>query len=178
MNHAREISISSSQYFISSEDVDHYLWIMLEKPLIVIVSILMNFEDADSAQETSTSSNQYFFSLNSEFSIAWRVESKTRILTRLKINIKSNHKIDIEYLNQVTTLISSTWASQKVGMKIQLDDQFKRNSENRSLTLFRKSCLRKNSASNARSQNIEHMTVLRRLKCTRSLRVQKTTCLH
>ncbi len=43
---------------------------MLEKSLIVIVSILMNFEDADSAQETSTSSNQYFFSLNSEFSIA------------------------------------------------------------------------------------------------------------
>ncbi len=43
---------------------------MLEKSLLVVVSILMNSEDADSAQETSTSSNQYFFSLNSEFSIA------------------------------------------------------------------------------------------------------------
>ncbi len=51
-----------------------------------------------------------------------------------------------------------------------------RNSEDRISTLFRKSCLRKNSASNARSQNIEHMTVSRRLKCTRSLRIRKTTC--
>ncbi len=55
---------------MSSEDVDHYLWIMLRKPLLVVVSIFMNSEDADSAQKTSTSSNQYFFSLNSEFSIA------------------------------------------------------------------------------------------------------------
>ncbi len=53
-----------------------------------------------------------------------------------------------------------------------------RNSEDRSSTLFRKSCLRKNSASNARSQNIKHMTVLKRLKCTRLLRVQKTICLR
>ncbi len=51
-----------------------------------------------------------------------------------------------------------------------------RNSEDQSSTLFRKSCLRKNSASNARSQNIEHMTASRQLKCTRSLRVWKTTC--
>ncbi len=53
-----------------------------------------------------------------------------------------------------------------------------RNSEDWISILFRKSCLRKNSASNARSQNIEHMTVLRRLKCTRSLRIWKTTCLR
>ena len=70
---------------------------MLEKLLLVVVSILMNSEDADSAWETSTSSSQYFFSLNSEFSIAWWVESKIRILTRLKIDIESSHKIDIEY---------------------------------------------------------------------------------
>ncbi len=51
-----------------------------------------------------------------------------------------------------------------------------RNSEDWISTLFRKSCLRKNSASNARSQNIEHMTVLKQLKCTRSLRIWKTIC--
>ncbi len=51
-----------------------------------------------------------------------------------------------------------------------------RNSEDRSSTLFRKSCLRKNSASNARSQNIESMIVLRWFKCMRSLRVWKTIC--
>ncbi len=55
---------------MSFKDVDHYLWIMLKKSLLVVVSILMNSEDVNSAQETSTSSNQYFFSLNSEFSIA------------------------------------------------------------------------------------------------------------
>ncbi len=53
-----------------------------------------------------------------------------------------------------------------------------KNSEDRILTLFRKSCLRKNSASNARSQNIKHMTVSRWLKCMRSLRIWKTICLH
>ena len=108
---------------MSSENVNHYLWIMLEKSLLVIVSIFINFENADSAWETSTSSNQYFFSLNSEFSIAWWVESRTQILIQLKINIKSSHKIDIEYLSWVTTLISSTQASQKVGMKTRLDNQ-------------------------------------------------------
>ena len=51
-----------------------------------------------------------------------------------------------------------------------------RNSEDRSLILFRKSCLRKNFASNARSQNIKHMTVLKWLKCTRLLRVWKMIC--
>ncbi len=96
---------------------------MLGKSLLVVVSILMSSEDADSARETSTSSNQYFFSLNSEFSIAWQVESKTRILTRLEINIESSHEIDIEYSSRVMTLISSTRASQKVGMKTRLDDQ-------------------------------------------------------
>ncbi len=51
-----------------------------------------------------------------------------------------------------------------------------RNSEDWSLILFRKSCLRKNSASNARSQNIEHMTASKRLKCTRLLQVRKMIC--
>ncbi len=51
-----------------------------------------------------------------------------------------------------------------------------RNSEDQILILFRKSCLRKNFASNARSQNIEHMTVLRWLKCIRSLRIWKMIC--
>ncbi len=49
-----------------------------------------------------------------------------------------------------------------------------RNSEDRSSILFRKSCLRKNFASNARSQNIEHMIALKWLKCMRSLRIWKT----
>ncbi len=57
------------------------------------------------------------------FSIAWRVESKTQILTQLEINIESSHEIDIKYSSRVTRLISSTQASQKVGMKTRLDDQ-------------------------------------------------------
>jgi len=57
------------------------------------------------------------------FSIAWWIESRTRILTWLEIDIESSHEIDIEYSSWVTTLISSTQTSQKVGMKTQLDDQ-------------------------------------------------------
>ncbi len=53
-----------------------------------------------------------------------------------------------------------------------------RNSEDWILILFRKSCLRKNSASNAKSQNIKHMIILRWLKCMRLLQIWKTICLH
>jgi len=96
---------------------------VLGKLLSVVVNILMNSEDADSARETSTSSNQYLFPLNSEFSIAWRIESGTRILTRLEIEIESGHEIGIEYSGRVTTLVSSTRAGQKVGMKTRPDGQ-------------------------------------------------------
>ncbi len=51
-----------------------------------------------------------------------------------------------------------------------------RNSEDQILISFRKSCLRKNFASNARSQNIKHITVLRWFKCIRSLRIWKMIC--
>ena len=53
-----------------------------------------------------------------------------------------------------------------------------RNSEDWISILFRKNWLRKNFASNARSQNIEHMTVLKWLKCMKSLQIQKTICFH
>ena len=83
----------------------------------------MNPEGAGPARETSTSSNQYFFPLDPEFSIAWRVESGTRILTRLEVDTEPSHEIGIEYSGRVTTLVSSTRAGQKVGMKTRLDDQ-------------------------------------------------------
>ncbi len=53
-----------------------------------------------------------------------------------------------------------------------------RNSEYQILISARKSYLRKNSASNAKSQNIEHMIALKQLKCTRLLRIWKTICFH
>ena len=53
-----------------------------------------------------------------------------------------------------------------------------RNSEDWISILFRKSCLRKNSASNARSQNIKHMIALKWLKCMRLLQIWKTICFH
>ncbi len=64
-----------------------------------------------------------YLALLTSYSIAWRVESGQRVLTRLEIDIEPSHEIDIEYSNRITTLVSSTWASQKVGMKIRLDDQ-------------------------------------------------------
>ncbi len=42
---------------MSFKDVDHYLWIMLKKSLLIVINILMNSEDVDFAQETSISSN-------------------------------------------------------------------------------------------------------------------------
>jgi len=96
---------------------------MLGKPLLVVASIPMNPEGAGPARETSTSSNQYFFPLDPEFSIAWRVESGTRILTRLEVDTEPSHEIGIEYSGRVTTLVSSTRAGQKVGMKTRLDGQ-------------------------------------------------------
>ena len=67
------------------------------------------------------------------FSIAWRVESKFQILTWLKIDIESSYEIDIKYSSRVTTLILSTQASQKVGMKTWFNDQSKINISSTSL---------------------------------------------
>ncbi len=60
----------------------------------------------------------------------------------------------------------------------QLQSLHERNSEYQTLILLERSCLKKNSASNARSQNIEHTTVLNQLRCTKLQWIQKTTCFH
>ncbi len=62
-------------------------------------------------------------------------------------------------------------------LRSQLQSLHERNSEYRTLILLERSCLKKNSASNARSQNIEHVTVSSQLRCTKSQRIRKTTCL-
>ncbi len=61
-------------------------------------------------------------------------------------------------------------------LQLQLQSLHERNSKYRTLILLERSCLKKNSASNAKSQNIKHMTVLSQLRCTKSQRIQKTTC--
>ena len=61
-------------------------------------------------------------------------------------------------------------------LQSQLQSLHERNSEYRTLILLERSCLKKNFASNARSQNIEHATVLSQLKCMKSQRIWKTTC--
>jgi len=63
-------------------------------------------------------------------------------------------------------------------LRSQLKSLHERNSEYRTLILLERSCLRKDSASNARSQNIEHATVLNQLRCTKSQRIWKTICSH
>ncbi len=89
----------------------------------------------------------------------------------------------LDWLNWTLNQSSKSQRSQLLALLLalrllNLRHQFlrERNSEDRISILFRKSCLRKNSASNARSQNIEHITVLIWLKCMRSLRIQKTIC--
>ncbi len=89
----------------------------------------------------------------------------------------------LDWLNWMFNWLSKLQRSQLLTLSLalrllNLRHQFlrERNSEDRISTLFRKSCLRKNFASNARSQNIKHMTVLKQLKCTRSLQIRKTIC--
>ncbi len=109
-----------------------------------------------------------------------RSMNESRIWTSLST---SACKSMLDWLNWMFDWSSKSQRSQLLALSLALrlldlryQSQRERNSEDRISTLFRKSCLRKNSASNARSQNIEHMIVSRRLKCTRSLRIRKTIC--
>ncbi len=61
-------------------------------------------------------------------------------------------------------------------LRLQLQSLHERNSEYWTLILLERSCLKKNSASNARSQNIEHTTVLNQFRCMKLQRIWKTTC--
>jgi hypothetical protein len=49
----------------------------------------------------------FILSVLTSFSIAWRVESGTRILIRPEIDTEPGHDVDIEYSNRVTMLIPS-----------------------------------------------------------------------
>ncbi len=109
-----------------------------------------------------------------------RSMNESRIWTSL---LTSACKSMLDWLNWMLDWSSKLQRSQLLALSLalrllDLRHQFlrERNSEDRISTLFRKSCLRKNSASNARSQNIEHMTVSKRLKCMKSLRIWKTIC--
>ncbi len=59
-------------------------------------------------------------------------------------------------------------------LQSQLQSLHERNSEYWTLILLERSCLKKNFASNVRSQNIKHMTVLNQLRCMKLQRIQKT----
>ena len=76
-------------------------------------------------------------------------------------------------LKSLALSLTSRWWSL---LRSQLQSLHKRNSEYQTLTLLERSCLKKNSASNARSQNIEHVTVLSQLRCMKSQRIRKTIC--
>ncbi len=74
------------------------------------------------------------------------------------------------------TLSLASW--QQLLLQSQLQSLHKRNSEYWTLILLERSCLKKNFASNARSQNIEHMIVLSQFRCTKLQQIQKTICFH
>ncbi len=63
-------------------------------------------------------------------------------------------------------------------LQSQLQSLHERNSEYWTLILLERSCLKKNSTSNARSQNIKHVTVLNQLRCMKLQQIRKTICLH
>ncbi len=76
-------------------------------------------------------------------------------------------------LKSLTLSLTSWWWSL---LQSQLQSLHERNSEYRTLILLERSCLKKNSASNARSQNIEHATVLSQLRCTKLQQIRKMIC--
>ncbi len=80
-----------------------------------------------------------------------------------------------QQLKLLALLLASWWWSL---LRSQLQSLHERNSEYWTLILLERSCLKKNFASNARSQNIEHATVLNQLRCMKLQRIQKMTCLH
>ena len=90
-----------------------------------------------------------------------------------------NWMLDQLSRHQLFKSLTLLLASQRRSLlRSQLQSLHERNSEYWTSILLERSCLRKNSASNARSQNIEHMTVLNQLRCTKSQRIQKMICLH
>ena len=76
-------------------------------------------------------------------------------------------------LKSLVLSLASRWWSL---LRSQLQSLHERNSEYWTLILLERSCLKKNSASNAKSQNIEHATVLNQLRCTKLQWIWKTTC--
>ncbi len=79
---------------------------------------------------------------------------------------------------QLKSLALSLASWRRSLLRFQLQSLHERNSEYRTSILLERSCLKKNSASNARSQNIEHATVLSQLRCMKSQRIRKTICLR
>ncbi len=76
-------------------------------------------------------------------------------------------------LKSLALSLASWWWSL---LQSQLQSLHERNSEYWMLTLLERSCLKKNFASNARSQNIEHVTVSSQLRCMKSQWIWKTIC--
>ena len=78
-----------------------------------------------------------------------------------------------QWFKSLALLLAFQWWSQ---LRSQFHSLHERNSEYRTLILLKRSCLKKNSALNARSQNIKHVTVLNQFRYTKLQRIWKTIC--
>ncbi len=86
-----------------------------------------------------------------------------------------NQFLKHQWLKSLALLLASWWWSL---LWSQLQSLHERNSEYWTLILLERSCLKKNSASNAKNQNIKHMIILNQLRCTKLQWIWKMTCLH
>ncbi len=77
------------------------------------------------------------------------------------------------WLKSLALSLASWWCSWS---RSQFYSLHERNSEYQTLTLLKKSCLKKNSALNARSQNIKHVTVSSQLRYMKLQRFWKMIC--
>ncbi len=116
------------------------------------------------------------------FSESWSINKLWIWMNSLTFACKSTFDWQNWMLNQFSryqwfkslALLLASWRWSL--LRSQLQSLHERNSEYWTLILLERSCLKKNSASNARSQNIKHTTVLNQLRCTKSQRIWKMTC--
>ncbi len=126
--------------------------------MIFSIRLAQIFSESWSTNELWIWTNSSTFACKSTFD--WR---------NWMLNQLSRH----QRLKSLALLLASQWWSL---LRSQLQSLHERNSEYQTLTLLERSCLKKNFASNARSQNIEHTIVLSQLRCTKSQQIRKTIC--
>ncbi len=132
-------------------------------------TLLNDFQHKISSDLQRVMINKQTMNLNEFVDICMQVNVRLTKLNARSVFKTSTTQVTRFIASILTTITTAISASISAWKKLRiLNVDFAREK------LFKK----KNSASNARSQNIKHTTVLSQLKCTKLQRIWKTTCSH